>query len=137
MASWVFVLAQADGTTLCELPTATGKKLSFQRNAPAEVEFSISHADDAAYTLLDHLTRGWPTLRCYRDGVLRFNGYLAPFTEELEESAMLHLRFRSPFGKLLGDGENRGRFTGEFVDYVADAGAIALALIDIANTDEL
>jgi len=34
-------------------------------------------------------------------GTLRFNGYLAPFTEVLEESKLITATFRSPFGRLV------------------------------------
>ena len=134
MASWKFVLADRNGTTLTELPTASGRTLTFRRNAPAEVQFTIGHADDAAYLLLDALANsGVPTLRCYRDGVLRFNGYLAPFTEEAGDSTTLTATFRGPFARLLGDGSDRGRFTSEYEPYIADAGEIAKQLIDATN----
>lgn len=133
MADWTFWLADHNGVGLAELTTATGKVLTYARNQPATVEFALSHADDAAYLLLEALRNGTPTLRCYRDGVLRFNGYLAPFSEELEESATLNAVFRGPFGRLLGDGPGRGRFTGEYDAYTDDAGQIAKQLIDATN----
>jgi hypothetical protein len=44
--------------------------------------------------------------------VLRFNGYLSPFTEQLEENQLITAIFRSPFGRLLGDGSSgTGRYT--------------------------
>jgi hypothetical protein len=59
----------------------------------------------------DALSNGIPTLRAYRDGVLRFHGELAPFTETLEETAQLSLLFRGPFARLIGYGQSRGLFT--------------------------
>jgi hypothetical protein len=79
----------------------------------------------------DTLRNGIPTLRAYRDGVLRFHGELAPFTETLEETAQLGLLFRGPFVRLIGYGQSRGRFTVPSVGFTAtDAGQIAKALID-------
>lgn len=92
----------------------------------------ISHDDEAAGLLLEALRNGTPLLRAYRDGVLRFHGYLAPFTEELEETANLNLLFHGPLGRLLGDGPSRGRFvSGTFTQ--VDAGQIAKQLIDLAQ----
>lgn len=144
-ATWTWFLCDAGGNALCELTTASGRTLSYVRNSFSEAQFSISHEDDAAALLLGAvMNTGMPTLQCYRKGppdpagMLRFNGVLAPFTEAAEETSILNAVFRSPFSVLLGDGSGRGRFaqppTG--LSYAAtDAGAIAKALIDLANAD--
>lgn len=116
--------------------------MSFKRNAYAEATCTISHEDDAAFDLLNAVANtGMPTLRCYRRAdnesraTLRFNGYLAPFQEDIEEAATLSLTFRSPLGRLTGDGSDRGRFTAANVVFVAtDAGQIAKSLIDTTNS---
>lgn len=103
----------------------------------------LSHEDDAAALLLDAYSSGVPTLRVWRfvppftePAALVFRGYLAPFSENVEETALLSFCFRSPFARLLGDGSNRGRFTGASVSFAAvDAGSIARALIETTNTD--
>lgn len=130
-----------------------GRQLTFQRNSFAECSFSLSHEDEAARLLLEALRdSGTPTLRAWRRGpndtagVCRFAGYLAPFQEDAEEQAIITPVFRSPFARLLGEGSERGRFTGapgdtavgETVDFWAagvgtDAGAIAESLIGTAN----
>jgi hypothetical protein len=127
------MLADRQGSTLAELTTAAGKTLTFRRNACAEVQLTMSHEDDAAALLWEAVrSTGVPTLRAYRDGILRFNGHLAPFGEDAEEQSLLTPVFRSPFGRLIGEGSNRGRFTDNFIEATAqDAGAIATGLIDL------
>src|SRR6266498_879173 len=130
MPNWTFVLADSAGGNRAELATATGRTLSFQRNSIPEAKLTISHEDPSAPELFAALANGIPHLKAYRDGVLRFNGYLAPFDEELEEDCKLNLTFRGPFGRLLGDGQYPGRFTGLSAAFGAvDAGQIAKTLI--------
>lgn len=136
MPSWTWVLAKPDGSTLAELHNASGKRINYKRNGVPEARCILSHEDDAAQRLWDTLTlTGIPRLYAYRDKVLRFAGYLAPFSESLEEDTQLELVFRGPFGRLQGDGDGSGRFTAEIVDLFADAGEIAWSLINSANTD--
>src|SRR5437868_480291 len=87
-ASWEWLLCDGKGNPLADLTAAAGKQLIFKRNYYAEAQFVISHEDEAAYPLLEAVRNGpFPTLRCYRRlagqaaGTLRFNGYLAPFSE--------------------------------------------------------
>lgn len=142
-AAWTWQLCDAGGAALAELTTATDRSLRFRRNYYGEGAFTITHEDDAAQLLLDSLhNAGVPTLRCYRRGasdaagVLRFNGYLAALAESAEEAASLTAVFRGPFGRLLGDGPDRGRFTAASASFTTtDAGQIAKSLIDAANAD--
>lgn len=155
-ATWTWMLCDASGNALAELATAAGRRITFKRNTYAEAQFTLSHADTAA-TLLWNAVRGtgMPTLRCYRKpgtsavadpAPLRFNGYLAPFTENAEDESTLSLIFRSPFGRVIGDGSNSGRFLvpglgvsadGAPLYYPAgtDAGQIGKGLLDIVNAD--
>lgn len=146
-------LADSAGVRLGELTTAAGKTLSYTRNGVAEASYVVSHEDDSAALLLDALAVGIPSLKIwryspstvdqaaggagvYQPGRLVFNGYLAPFSEGSEETSLLTAVFRSPFGRLLGDGPNRGRFTDLSVTFAAiDAGQIAKSLIDTTNVD--
>jgi hypothetical protein len=131
MSAWAFLLADQIGNPVAELATGAGRSLTFTRNAYPEATVTISHDDPAASVFFDTLRNGTPTLRAYRDGVLRFHGELAPFTETLEETAQLGLLFRGPFVRLIGYGQSRGRFTVPSVGFTAtDAGQIAKALID-------
>lgn len=137
-----WLLCDQAGSALAELTTAAGRTLTYTRNSYAESTFTLSHEDDAAQLLLDALASGIPTLKVYRRApgdstfTLRFNGYLAPFTEQAEEQATLSLVFRSPFARLSGDGSERGRFTAASVPFTAqDAGQIAKSLIDTTNAD--
>lgn len=142
-AQWTWQLADAAGAALAELTTATGRSLAFRRNTFGEASFTISHDDDAAQLLLDSLANtGIPTLRAYRHGendqagVLRFNGYLAALAEAAEEASSVQCVFRGPFARLLGDGQDRGRYTAASVPFTAtDAGQIAKGLIDTANAE--
>lgn len=130
MANLSFLLADHAGSNLAELNTANGRVLTFTRNGVPEVRLTLSHDDEAAGLLLDELRNGIPLLRAYRDGVLRFHGYLGPFSEELEEATRLNLLFRGPFGRLLGDGQARGRFLTYATFEATDAGWIAKQLLD-------
>lgn len=141
-ASWLWVLCDRVGTPLAELSTAAGKLVAYKRNSFAEANCSISHADDAADLLFQALAAGTPQLKCYRtaagatSGILRFRGHLAPFTEEAEDDSVIRLVFRSPFARLLGSGQDRGRFTGASDVFIGmDAGQIAKQLVDATNID--
>lgn len=130
------------GVRLCEAATVSGRVLNYARNSYAEAQCTLSHGDEAAALLLAALSTGIPTLRVWRfvppysTGSLIFRGYLAPFQENAEETAMLTPVFRSPFARLIGDGSNRGRFTAASVPFTAtDAGQIAKSLIDTTNAD--
>lgn len=134
MPVWSFLLADSLGNGVAELATGGGRTLTFTRNAYPEATITISHDDDAAAVFFDTLRNGIPTLRAYRDGVLRFHGELAPFSETLEEDAQLSLLFRGPSARLIGYGQSRGRFTlASRVFSAADAGQIAKTLIDEAT----
>lgn len=132
----MFLLARPNGDNLIELRTARGRQLNFKRNGVPEANMSIAHEDTAAGILFDVLrNEGIPRLKGYRtnrDGSqqLRFAGYLAPFEETLDESSNIALTFRGAFGRLVGDGEGSGRFTTDFVTYIADAGQIGVNLIN-------
>jgi hypothetical protein len=138
-ATWTWTLADQYGSGVVELWRASGRSLTFARNTFAEASCVIHHDDEDASLFFTALSAGIPTLQCFRNGVLRFNGYLAPFSEDLQEDdATVSLVFRSPFGRLLGDGNSRGRFTGPATDAASifaavDQGAIAKSLIDTTN----
>jgi hypothetical protein len=142
-AAWTWLLCDAAGSALAELTTATARSLTFRRNTYGEATLTLSHDDEACQLLLTaQQNTGMPTLRCYRRGnldtagILRFNGYLAGLTESLEDSAALTAVFRGPFGRLTGDGPDRGRFTlASAAAAQVDAGQIAKSLIDAANGD--
>jgi hypothetical protein len=134
MPAWSFLLADQSGNPVAELATGAGRSLTFTRNAYPEATVTLSHDDDAASKFFDALSTGIPTLRAYRDGVLRFHGELAPFTETLEEAATITLLFRGPFARLIGYGQSRGLFTAASRIFTAtDAGQIAKTLIDEAT----
>lgn len=145
-AQWTFVLADATGSALAELSTASGRQLTGKRNSYWETQFTISHEDDAAALLLNALANtGVPRLFGYRRGAndplsaaapLRFRGPLTALDEVSEETSLLTATFRSPFSVLAGDGDKTGRFLTTAQTYTAtDAGLIGKNLIDIANAD--
>ena len=142
---WILVAADGSGATLTELTTYGGLSLTFTRNGVPECQFSLSHDDDACASILTALAAGTgggvPTLKAYRTDstgtkVLRFNGYLATISEESgTDASTATFTFRGPFGRLLGEGSDRGRFTGASTVFAAvDAGVIAKALIDTVNS---
>ncbi len=139
-ASWEWVLADSQGNGVAELSTASARILHYRRNYYQEASCVISHQDAAATPLLAMLQAGAPPqLLAYRrsagatTSVLRFRGYLAPFTEALEESALMTLTFRSPFARLFGDGSSGyGRYTDPSIACVSQsADGIAAALINL------
>ena len=134
--AWDFIVCDGGGTALTTLTRNQGTSLTFTRNGVPECTFSLSHDDDECATILDALANGTgggvPTLRGYRvgtDGVrsLRFNGYLAGVSDESGvDSSTGTFTFRGPFGRLLGDGSNRGRFLVSFLSPPADLAAVLL-----------
>lgn len=142
-ASWTWFLDDANGSGLCELSTASGRSISYKRNTYSEATFTIGHEDDAASLLTAALSStGIPTLRAYRRpptasaGVLQFRGYLVAVQSEADESSLMTCTFRSPFGRLVGNGSDAARFLTAVQTFLGqDAGAIAKGLVDIANAD--
>lgn len=136
---WTWVLADANNVTIREITTASAKKLSFKRNAPATASCTIDHEDDLAQFVIDnYVASGPPILRAYRRGpmdsagVLRFSGHLAPaFAESCDvESGRMEMVFQSPFARLLGASNRYARWTdAEIVATAQDQGTIAAELI--------
>lgn len=139
-AEHAWSLCNHAGNAVAELVTASGRTITYTRNSYASAELTISHHDAAADAFFTALAAGWPQLKVWRraesasSSTLIFRGWLAPFTEALEESALITLSFRSPFARLLGESPERGRETSETFT-AEDAGTIATSLIDAANTD--
>ena len=137
--SWDFLVCDGAGNTLTFLTRHQGTRLTFTRNGVPECQVSLSHDDDECAVILNALKFGTgggvPTLKGYRNRALKFNGYLATISEESgTEASTATFTFRGPFGRLLGDSTNAGRFTGASVSFAAtDAGQIAKSLIDTAN----
>lgn len=136
-ASWEFLLCQ-NGNPIAELTTASGKQLKYSRNQFTEAQLVISHLDAAATPLMEAIEGGpLPTLKAYRrsegalEATLRFNGHFAPSTETLEETKLITAMFRSPFGRLHGDGTSgMGRYTGASIQAEEkEQGQIAKSLI--------
>lgn len=138
-ATWDWLLCDGNGKALAELTTGSGKQITRKRNYYTECQCVLSHDDGSAQALLDAVEKGpWPTMRAYRRGagstnVLRFNGWLAPFTEELEESGSITAVFRSPFWRLYGDGSTTGRFTEALTAEEKIADEIAASLVRLAG----
>lgn len=130
-AQWTWMLADHNGSNLCPLNTAAGKTITYKRNTYTEASCTISYEDDAGVRLWSALKRGQPRLKAYRDGVLRFNGRLAPFQTDFDtDTSVVQLVFRSPFAQLLGEGDQRGRYTKNYLEASSqDAGEIAADLI--------
>jgi hypothetical protein len=126
----VFALADEDGRSLSDVRAAVS--LTFVRNAPATVSFTLDLEESASGDLVATLRNGIPKLRAYRDGTLVFSGQWSPMEEESgggeQQTADLRATFRSPFDVLTR------RFTAQTVTFTADdAGDIARALITTAN----
>jgi hypothetical protein len=150
-AEWELLLCDGLGNPLAELTRANGRQITFKRNAYSEAQFQLSHQAPEAELLLNAVEAGpLPTLRAYRrsagatSSTLRFNGCLAPFTEDLDVVGNLTATFRSPFSRLIGDGSSgSGRYTDQSIwaeEKIADKIAESLILLYggagiIGNTD--
>lgn len=135
---WDLDACDGSGVKLTSLTRHQGTSFTYTRNGVPEAQLSLSHDDAECATILTALAKGAgggvPTLKAHRTGrggtkVLRFNGYLAATSEESgADASTATFTFRGPFGRLLGDGANAGRFyfQGSPLVYTAtDAGAIA------------
>jgi hypothetical protein len=130
-AYYSFVLCNAAGVPQAEVTQAAGKQITFTRNSYHEAKLTLSHLDPAAATLETLKATGIPSLRVYRNGVLRFCGGLAPYGDAYDGSAgsgQLSLIFRSPFARVLGYGQGNGplllsatTFTGVEQSTIADS----------------
>ena len=150
--SWDFVVCDGSGNALDNLIHHQGTSLTFSRNGVPECQLSLSHDDPECATILTAMAQGtgggMPTLKAYRTGrdgtkTLRFNGYLATISEESgTEASTATFTFRGPFGRLMGEESNRGRFIGVLggpstfngTFTATDAGAIASQLLNYTNT---
>lgn len=138
---WTWMLCDANGAAIAELANATGRTITYRRNTYVEAQCTLSHEDEAGALILSSLAAGGvPTLKTWRRGLtsdistLRFRGHLVALQEVAEETSLVTATFRSPFGVLLGDGNERGRFVRTSQSFTAtDAGQIAKALVDATN----
>lgn len=131
-APWDLLLCTGTGVALTDmLPACT---IRFELDRASKVTFSDgSHTDKAIVTLFEQLQAGWPQLRAMRRDTLpeslRFSGRLDPTSGQADANGGTStIAFRSGFAML----ESRYT-TSAFTDQ--DAGQVAKALIDAANTD--
>jgi hypothetical protein len=134
-AAWTWLLCGGSGQALAELTTATGRSISYRRNAYAEATATLSVDDAAASLIANELQTGWPRLRCYRrtpganTSALVFNGYFAPLVEQAEVGSTVQITARSPFARLVGASSSGQPLTASQTYTATDAGAIAGALL--------
>lgn len=137
MARTTWVLCDHTGLPVAEVTNAAQRVFGARRNRGRQGTLTLSHHDLEASRILDLLPNGVPQLRYYRDGTLRLSAYLTSIEERLAESGedAFVATFKDPFGRLLGDGSDSGRFLSTDMTLTGDQGALAWVLIAFLNAE--
>lgn len=86
MAKWSFYLADAATlTNIGELDQARGRSLTLQLNRPGTASFTYPMSEEEYAGQINPLSSA---LKCYRDGVLMWSGYVATIDEDISGDRM-------------------------------------------------
>lgn len=92
--AWSFVLANQAGTTIDVLDgSAKQVQLEFQRSDVSKAIVQLDVDDDRAFTLITQVASITPRLYAYRDGVLKFAGFLTSIEQTADNEANLTATF--------------------------------------------
>lgn len=92
--AWSFVLANQAGTTIDVLDgSAKQMQLEFQRSDVSKAIVQLDVDDDRAFTLITQVASITPRLYAYRDGVLKFAGFLTSIEQTADNEANLTATF--------------------------------------------
>lgn len=135
MAPWTVALCDHVGVPLVDL--AVEATLRWERNNYCSIKPKLHHADGQTAYLADAILNGLPLVKCYRHDslptALRLTARWAPQSEDSGdggEDPTLDAEFRSPFAGL------QQRYAAAAETYTGeDAGAVAVAHLNAANTD--
>ena len=92
--AWNFVLANQAGTTIDVLDgSAKQVQLEYQRSDVSKAIVQLDVDDERAFTLITQVAGATPRLYCYRDGVLKFAGFLTSIEQTADNEANLTATF--------------------------------------------
>ena len=92
--AWSFVLANQAGTTIDVLDgSAKQVQLEYQRSDVSKAIVQLDVDDDRAFTLITQVASITPRLYAYRDGVLKFAGFLTGIEQTADNEANLTATF--------------------------------------------
>lgn len=92
--AWSFVLASSGGATIDILDgSAKQVQLEFNRSDISKATVQLDVDDDRAFTLITQVAGATPRLYCYRDGVLKFAGFLTSIEQTADNEANLTATF--------------------------------------------
>jgi hypothetical protein len=92
--AWSFVLANQAGTTIDVLDgSAKQVQLEFQRSDVSKAIVQLDVDDERAFTLITQVAGATPRLYAYRDGVLKFAGFLTSIEQTADNEANLTATF--------------------------------------------
>ena len=92
--AWSFVLANQAGTTIDVLDgSAKQVQLEYQRSDVSKAIVQLDVDDERAFTLITQVAGITPRLYAYRDGVLKFAGFLTSIEQTADNEANLTATF--------------------------------------------
>lgn len=92
--AWSFVLANQAGTTIDVLDgSAKQVQLEYQRSDVSKAIVQLDVDDERAFTLISQVASITPRLYCYRDGILKFAGFLTSIEQTADNEANLTATF--------------------------------------------
>jgi len=92
--AWNFVLASSGGVTIDILDGSYKQvQLEYQRSDISRAIVQLDVDDDRALTLITQVAGATPRLYCYRDGVLKFAGFLTSIEQTADNEAQLTATF--------------------------------------------
>ena len=92
--AWNFVLASSAGVTIDILDGSYKQvQLEYQRSDVSRAIVQLDVDDDRALTLITQVAGATPRLYCYRDGVLKFAGFLTSIEQSADNEAQLTATF--------------------------------------------
>lgn len=110
--AWNFVLANQAGTTIDVLDgSAKQVQLEYVRSDVGKAIVQLDVDDERAITLIQQVVSITPRLYCYRDGVLKFAGFLTSIEQTAESDGTLTATFEDGLALL------RYRITGKDLEY--------------------
>lgn len=110
--AWSFVLANQAGTTIDVLDgSAKQVRLEYVRSDVSKATVQLDVDDERAITLIAQVVSITPRLYCYRDGALKFAGFLTSIEQTAESEGQLTATFEDGLALL------RYRISGANVEY--------------------
>lgn len=116
--AWTFILANNAGVTIDVLDTAVKQaQLEFTRNEPAKCIIQMDVDDERSSNFIAQLVSITPRIYCYRDGSLKFAGFLTSAEQTADNEAQLTATFEDGLAAL------RYRISGRDLEYYSQNSA--------------